>query len=228
MKTLTLITPFVIKVILFLLLCFFLIAVTASPYRNASLSIFNAETLSQSETKAEGDIKKRFHALRTLIKKNENQPPLKQLTAINQFFNLFTFTSEKNEQGEEDNWKSPNEFIKDGEGDCEDFAIAKYFTAISLGIPSEKLRIAYVKSLTYNRAHMVLTYYADPNSDPLVLDNNTSEILPASKRPDLIPVYSFNADRLWLAKQSHQEQELGNSMGLSQWRNLIERMQKGR
>ncbi len=211
----------------FIFLSFFLFTVIASPYRNSSLYVFNAETLAESEKKAEGNVKKRFHALRILIQKNENASPIQQLNSLNQFFNLFAYASEKKYQGEEDNWKSPNEFIKDGEGDCEDFAIAKYFTAISLGIPSVKLRIAYVKSLTYNRAHMVLTYYPNPNSDPLVLDNTVAEILPASKRPDLQPVYSFNGDRLWLAKQSHQE-ELGNSMGLSQWRNLIERMQKGR
>lgn len=33
------------------------------------------------------------------------------------------------------NWKTPKEFLIDGEGVCEDFAIAKYFTLLELGIP---------------------------------------------------------------------------------------------
>jgi predicted transglutaminase-like cysteine proteinase len=229
MKKMALMTKFVLKAFFFFTLCFFLFRVIAAPpFANPFLTMFNVETLEKSAENAEGNAKKRFRALINLIKKIQNEPALKQLKAINQFFNLFTYNEKKNLQGEEDYWKSPNEFIIDGEGNCEDFAVAKYFTAVSLGIPTETLRIAYVKSLTYNQAHMVLTYYETPTSDPLVLDNNTDEILPASKRPDLVPVYSFNADKLWLAKQSHQEEELGNSTDLAQWRKLLERMQKGK
>ena len=46
-----------------------------------------------------------------------------------------------------------------GEGDCEDFAIAKYFTARTLGVPDNKLRITYVyikRRWKPNEAHMVL------------------------------------------------------------------------
>ena len=48
---------------------------------------------------------------------------------------------------------------------------------------------------------MVLTYYATPRSEPLVLDNYNFKILPASQRDDLIPIYSFSGDELFNAKQ---------------------------
>lgn len=40
---------------------------------------------------------------------------------------------------------------------------------------------------------MVVAYYPAPDAEPLILDNLLTTILPASERPDLIPVFSFNA-----------------------------------
>ena len=40
-----------------------------------------------------------------------------------------------------DYWATPIEFMGTGAGDCEDYAIAKYFSLINLGIPEDKLRI---------------------------------------------------------------------------------------
>jgi predicted transglutaminase-like cysteine proteinase len=70
-----------------------------------------------------------------------------------------------------------------------------------LGIPDEKMRIMYVKALELNAHHMVLTYYPTPGAIPLVLDNLNSKILPASKRTDLAPIYSFNGSGLWLLRR---------------------------
>jgi hypothetical protein len=36
---------------------------------------------------------------------------------------------------------------------------------------------------------------------PFVLDNYNKKILPASQRPDLVPVYSFTASDLYIQKQ---------------------------
>lgn len=97
-----------------------------------------------------------------------------------------------------DYWASPIEALRKGAADCEDYAIAKYLTLRQLGVASEKLRITYVKALRLNQAHMVLTYYPTPTAIPLVLDNLTGKIQPATQRTDLLPVYSFNGEGLWL------------------------------
>lgn len=47
------------------------------------------------------------------------------------------------------------------------------------------------------QAHMVLAYHAQPHAEPVILDNLISELRPASRRPDLTPVFSFNGDGLW-------------------------------
>jgi hypothetical protein len=74
---------------------------------------------------------------------------------------------------------------------------------------------------------MVLTYYATPAAMPLVLDNLIPEIKPASQRPDLTPVYSFNGAGLWLAKARGEGKPVsGGSDNISLWRDLLTRMGK--
>jgi predicted transglutaminase-like cysteine proteinase len=119
----------------------------------------------------------------------------RQMRLVNSFFNRVSFVSDIRHWGEEDYWATPVELLATNGGDCEDFSIAKYVTLKSMGVPDEQMRIVYVKALRLNQAHMVLAWYATPDADPLILDNLTNEILPASKRTDLEPVSSFQAHR---------------------------------
>ena len=119
-------------------------------------------------------------------------------------------------------WATPLEMLVSNGGDCEDFATAKYFTLRQLDIPDEKLRLVYVKSLKLKQPHMVLSYYAEPTTAPLILDNLIRTILFASQRTDLIPVYSFNAQGLWLTKEERSER-LGGAERLSLWQALQSR-----
>ena len=133
-----------------------------------------------------------------LIQRSGELPEKDKLTAVNRFFNAkLRFVDDQRNWGQNDYWATPIEALVKGAGDCEDYSIAKYFTLRRLGIPAEKLRITYVKALNYNQAHMVLTFYATPTADPLVLDNLISDIRPASQRKDLLPVYAFNAEGLY-------------------------------
>jgi predicted transglutaminase-like cysteine proteinase len=126
--------------------------------------------------------------------------------------------------GVEDYWATPVEALSRGAGDCEDYAIAKYFSLKIMGVAEEKLRIAYVKSLQYNMFHMVMLYYSNPGADPLVLDNLVNSIKPASERRDLLPIFTFNGAGLWLAHDRGQGKLAGKSSRLPQWNDLLQRM----
>ena len=71
---------------------------------------------------------------------------------------------------------------------------------------------------------MVLTYTDPPGSVPLVLDNLVHTIELATNRTDLLPVYSFNVEGLWLAKQRGNGQYMGNTEHLNLWQELLHRM----
>ena len=148
-----------------------------------------------------------------------------KLIAVNRFFNeRIRFREDLEAWGESDRWSSPLETMARGEGDCEDFAIAKYFSLLALGIPRSQLRLAYVQAQADDgagqpQAHMVLAHYAAPGDEPSILDNLVAPVLPAAQRADLTPVFSFNADGLWLGLGA---QAAGDPMErLARWRKLL-------
>jgi len=169
----------------------------------------------------------RVRAWEALMRQDGNLDIHGKLEAVNRFFNKLRFVSDQSHWGIEDYWATPVEFLATDGGDCEDFAIAKYFTLRALGVPTERMRITYVKAITLNQAHMVLAYYPSPGAEPLVLDNLIGEIKPASQRTDLVPVYSFNGDNLWVAREMRgQGQYVGSSSRIGLWRGLLERMRE--
>jgi predicted transglutaminase-like cysteine proteinase len=127
-----------------------------------------------------------------------------KLKAVNDFMHETPFYCDPVLWCKEDYWAKPVEFLSNDGGDCEDFSIAKYFTLRALGIGEDRLRIVYAvyQKPGFTGAHMVLAYYATPDAEPLILDNINMAVLPASSRPDLVPVFSFNTGGLWNAKES--------------------------
>jgi predicted transglutaminase-like cysteine proteinase len=149
----------------------------------------------------------------------------RQMRLVNSFFNRVNFVNDIQHWGEEDYWATPVELLATNGGDCEDFSIAKYVTLKSMGVPDEQMRIVYVKALRLNQAHMVLAWYPTPDADPLILDNLTNEILPASSRTDLEPVYSFNGDGLWLNRSGGDTKRIGEASKLGNWQKVKQRLQ---
>ncbi len=171
---------------------------------------------------------KRGRALNALIERLRGQPVMRQLEEVNRFFNQFEYVEDIDLWGQKDYWATPEEFLGRARGDCEDFVIAKYFTLRELGVPDERLYLTYVKHLTRNIAHMVLSYFEKPGSLPLILDNYQSAIEVASSRRDLLPVYSFNAQSLFLnnASAGLGRQLPTGKIKNSKWRKLLADMRR--
>jgi predicted transglutaminase-like cysteine proteinase len=162
-----------------------------------------------------------------VLNDNRDEDIDEQLYSINRFFNRVEFVDDIVHWRKEDYWATPIEFLSTNAGDCEDFTIAKYFSLRELGVPAEKLRLMYVKAVRLNQAHMVLAYYDTPNAVPLVLDNINPRILPASKRRDLTPVYSFNGEGLWIAKAQGRGRQVQSGGNNSLWQDLTKRIEQG-
>ena len=166
---------------------------------------------------------RRMHAWQGLLDNSRKLPEKEKLEKVNIFFNRLEFVTDLKNWGKDDFWATPVEFLAIGGGDCEDFSIAKYFTLRELGVADERLRITYVKALRINQSHMVLTYYPESGKEPLILDNLEGKILPASERKDLKPVYNFNGDGLWVARQRGKGVRVGKADRISLWTELRER-----
>ncbi|MED5620107.1 transglutaminase-like cysteine peptidase [Ideonella sp. BN130291] len=163
-------------------------------------------------------------ALQPLIAQAAALDEAARLPLVNEFFNRrVLFRDDTTVWGQVDYWASPLETLNKGEGDCEDYAIAKYFSLLAAGVPVAKLRMVYVRAQVGGgvQAHMVLAYYPAPDAEPLILDNLVGEVRPASRRPDLAPVFSFNSEGLW---QGVGGSSAGDPVArLSRWREVLEK-----
>ena len=167
----------------------------------------------------------RLREWQELVDENQHLSEEDKLELVNDFFNRVRFIDDIDHWKMKDYWATPVEMLATDAGDCEDYSIAKYFTLKALGVPQSKLYITYVKAIRYNQAHMVLTYFKTPKSIPVVLDNINKRILEATKRKDLVPVYSFNGDGLWLARQRGKGMSVkGGTSKLKKWNDLLNRL----
>ena len=152
----------------------------------------------------------------------QGAPEQQLLREINNFWNKVALAGEDiNIWGAEDYWATPLETLGRAAADCEDYVIGKYFSLIHLGVPADKLRLIYVRARVGGAsiAHMVLGYYASPNAEPLLLDNLTGIIRPASQRPDLTPVFSFNSEGVYVSGSAPSSVDR-----ISRWRGLLDKM----
>lgn len=178
-----------------------------------------------------GEAAARVVAWRESVATARGLEELEQLRRVNDFFNRqVRFADDIDIWGVPDYWATPLETLGRGEGDCEDFTIAKYMTLRELGISNDRLRLIYVRAAIggtasgISQAHMVLGYYPSPTADPLILDNLIDEIRPGSRRPDLTPVFSFNSDGLWVGGATSSSAD--PTARLSRWRDVLERMRR--
>jgi predicted transglutaminase-like cysteine proteinase len=164
----------------------------------------------------------------SMLQSAKGKTTLEKLKIVNDFFNKIQYKRDIIHWKKKDYWASPFEFLGTGAGDCEDYAIAKYFALRQLGIADSKLKITYVKlsrrGTKYEEAHMVLNYYHKTNQPPVVLDNINKRLMLATKRKDLKPVYSFNAVGLWKAQNKGKTEVSMGSNNLKNWKSMMERI----
>jgi predicted transglutaminase-like cysteine proteinase len=147
------------------------------------------------------------------------------LRPVNGFFNRLPDRTDLAHWGVEDYWATPSESLASDGADCEDYAIAKYFALKELGVPVVQLRLVYAKTWKSSAAHMVLAYYSRPGADPLILDSLQNGIELASKRPDLIPVYTFNDEDILILQQGAPPIRLG-ATSTRKWRGVLEKLKR--
>lgn len=179
----------------------------------------DAELMARIEKQYGPFAKKRFIALGRLMETLKDKDDPTKLERVNEFFNNVKYASDRDIYGVSDYWATPWEFLGKDRGDCEDYVIAKYFVLKSLGVDYKKMYFTYVKSSKFSETHMVLTYFATPTSEPLILDNLNRLIFPASKRSDLTPIYNFNGDVLNRSGE-------GSNKSHKKWDELMENLKR--
>lgn len=169
--------------------------------------------------------------LTTLNAQLMRQHEYAQVEAVQAYFNRLRRISDADLWGRNDYWATPDELLRAGGGDCEDLATAKYFKLRELGVPTERLRLAYARVFDNQRQviepHMVLWYRYDVASDWQVLDSLTPQIQYLSLRTDLLPRLIFNENHVAYWHADGGETRLGGPELIGRWQELLRRQQTG-
>ncbi len=170
-------------------------------------------------------IEKRLEKYDELKIKIKDYDLIRKLNHTNTFINKILPQLDTKSSGIDDYWATPKEFLISGHGDCEDYAIAKYFTLLELGIKKENLYFAVVDVKANRGSHMILLYTENKNESPLVLDNLSTVVIPFSKRKDLIPKFAFNElDSYYLTNDKFTKKINLNWGKENKWEKLLNRV----
>jgi predicted transglutaminase-like cysteine proteinase len=120
----------------------------------------------------------------------KGKSPTEQLDRINRYVNRHPYIPDV-----QDYWETPGEFFEFN-GDCEDYAIAKYFSLRLLGWPPDKVRIVVLQDLNLNVAHAVTVAYLDNRI--VMLDNQIQQVVDVGSVRHYRAFYSINEDHWWL------------------------------
>ena len=124
-----------------------------------------------------------------------DRPVLERITAVNDFINRVRYREDGDNWGIGDYWAAPGEFFASG-GDCEDYAIAKYYSLRALGFPIERLKIVVLYDHRRELPHAVLS--VTWNGDELILDNFGQSLSRWAEAPHYKPIYAVNETRFEL------------------------------
>lgn len=122
-------------------------------------------------------------------------PRRAQIDAVNQWANARPYVEDIKNWGVSDYWETPAEFLDHG-GDCEDYAIAKYFSLVRLGFSPDDLRIVIVDDTNMNVFHAVLAVREE--GTVWLLDNQLPRVAPMDVAVQYVPVYSLNEHGWWM------------------------------
>ncbi|GAA6150746.1 hypothetical protein NBRC116587_01650 [Pseudoteredinibacter isoporae] len=150
--------------------------------------------------------------------RNPQLDPIEQLSALNQYFNRFSWRSDRQQWQSDDHWSSSFDTIRTQRGDCEDLSIAKFSTLLALGYREDQLRLHYVFSRHIKSSHMVVSVRFD-NGQEVLLDSLSDDLKPIAQRNDLQAIYRFNRDGLWIPKLGQGKRSLSL---IPSWERLLQ------
>ncbi len=132
---------------------------------------------------------------RALLTSLQGKDRRTQADTVNRFINRAPYIIDPVNYRVSDYWATPLQFLNK-DGDCEDYAIAKFISLRELGFTNDQLRIVILDDLNLGVAHAILVVYLE--GEVLVLDNQQAKVVPAAKVRHYRPIYSINEEHWWL------------------------------
>jgi predicted transglutaminase-like cysteine proteinase len=132
---------------------------------------------------------------REFIRSIESKPLQAQIEEVNDWSNKHPYVEDQLNWGLNDYWETPLEFMEIN-GDCEDYAISKYYSMRALGLSADKMRIIIVQDFNLGGIiHAVLGVY--DHDELYILDNQIKQVMPAMRIYHYRPIFGINENAWW-------------------------------
>lgn len=129
-----------------------------------------------------------------LVNDLKAQNKLRQLITVNRWFNRLPYKYDEYAYNTIDYWADTAELLSK-RGDCEDFALSKYFTLRRLGFSPDELKITVVYDQEKYLNHAVLMVYT--GGTRYMLDSNSDDMGPSPMEYRYKTIYAFNENTAW-------------------------------
>lgn len=131
-----------------------------------------------------------------LMRRTQGRPVTRQtLETVNRTFNAWPYLTDQAAYGADDYWAVPSQFLEHS-GDCEDYAIVKFYALLALGQANDDMRIVALKDRVRNLGHAVLVVRLGDVS--YVLDNLSDAVVSDGHYKHYDPQYSVNETTRWV------------------------------
>lgn len=202
-----------------------LILVFAASLSSKELILTKQEINYIKESPKKKYIINRFKKFKQMRKNASSLTTFKKLSYVNAFFNRILPINDSTKYNYDDYWATRKEFMIEGQGDCEDYVIAKYFTLLELGIDKKNLYFAVVQVKGKTSYHMNLLYLENQKSIPLVLDNLSFKIVPLPVRRRLDTKFAFNEYNSYRLTKNGLGEKIKIDWGkINKWEVLLDRV----
>lgn len=135
--------------------------------------------------------------LRKVSSRVQGMADHKILNEVNRSVNAaMRYRTDSANWGKGDYWANPTEIARKGAGDCEDFAIAKYWLLRSLGFGPEKLQLVVLSDTRRQLYHAVLV--AHVNGTAYILDNLSNQVSTDERHANYVPIMSFSGGKSYI------------------------------
>lgn len=132
---------------------------------------------------------------RIFLKQIAGRAPMEQLQLVNEYLNKWLYVIDPVNYNKKDYWATPRQFMYRN-GDCEDYAFAKYASLGHLGFSKDQMRIVVLNDLNLKIPHAVLVVYIDGTG--YLLDNQIGKVIEANRVTHYKPIFSINEQFWWL------------------------------
>lgn len=147
-----------------------------------------------------------------LIQTARSKEGIDKIREVNEAVNQsIRYVSDYNQWGLADRWSAPLDTFASGQGDCEDYAIAKYALLRAAGIKTEDLKIVLVRDRAARADHAVLATRHDGKW--LILDNRHNRLVADRDSNELMPLFALNDTGVSLFAVPYTEHKLGFETG---------------